>query len=186
MPDISVQFYATPEELASLLKLAAVEFGVHLVAVRSRPFNAVGVDADEIDTYVKTLPAYRRWALSVEPPLLSVQHELDFQNKNSDHLRLDIGNLDTSSLEQSWISCRTESKLALAVWRKIAKLVKEMTLAGITAKNRQNGLLAEYKNFRYTKGAKALEDGGIVMLPAAGVNGPEIKLGLLPSKKSSQ
>jgi hypothetical protein len=55
-------------------------------------------------------------------------------------------------------------------------------MGGITAINRRNGLPAEYKNQRYTAGAKSFEDGGVAMLSAVGSKGPIIRLGLLVSQ----
>ena len=179
MPDISIQFYATPAELLTFAKEAMRDFKLHAVTMRFRPFATREVDATDLDAYFADSSEFRRWAFTVDAPHLPVEHELDHADKNPDHLRLDVGKCDSASLEQSWLSCRTENKAAYGTWKKIAKKLKTMTLSGVTSTNRQTGVSGEHKSFRYTTGAKALEDQGITMLPTVGPKGPITKLGLL-------
>lgn len=181
MPDISIQFFATPDELLSFTKEMCGEFGIYLIAMRFPHFEAKLVMDGELDQLFATSSDYRRLAFTLEPPNLAVKNTLDFGDKNPDYLRLELGKSDDMSLEESWLSCRTENKAAFTVWKKIAKALKDRTFAGITATNRENGKQAEYPKQRYSSGAKALEDRGVTMLPAVGPKGPIIKLGLLTS-----
>lgn len=179
MPDISIQFYATPMELLSFVKEAMVDFKLHAVAMRFRPFEAREVDPAELNSYFSDSSEFYRWAFTVDTPHLPVEHELDHADKNPDHLRLQVGKCDSTGLEQSWLSCRTENAAAFGTWKKIAKKLKAITLSGITSTNRQTGASGEHKSFRYTTGAKALEDQGVTMLSTVGPKGPITKLGLL-------
>jgi hypothetical protein len=182
MPDISIQFYATPADLLSFVKEVMRGYALHAVVMRFRPFEAIHVGSSNLDVRLTPLSDFRRWAFTVGIPRLPVENELDHADKNPDHLRLEVGRYDGNSLEESWPSCRTENKSAFTIWSKIASRLKEKTMGGITAINRRNGLPAEYKNQRYTAGAKSFEDGGVAMLSAVGSKGPIIRLGLLVSQ----
>jgi hypothetical protein len=178
MPDISIQFYATPTELLSFVKEAMTDHKLHAVAMRFRPFEAREVDCADLDSYFSDSSEFHRWAFTVDAPHLPVEHELDHADKNPDHLRLQVGKCDPTSLEQSWLSCRTENETAYGIWKKIASRLKKQTMQGITAVNRQTGVSASYKSFRYTEGAKLLEAEGVIMLPPQGPNGPRVMLGM--------
>lgn len=177
MPDISIQFYATPEELLSFVRDAMIDHNLHAVAMRFRPFEAREVGRADLDSYFSNSSDFHRWALTVDAPHLPVEHELDHADKNPDHLRLEVGKCEPSSLGESWLSCRTNNKAIYDIWKKIASKLKKQTLVGVTGVNRQNGVSVFYKSSRYTKGAKSLEDAGVTMLPPQGPNGPKIILG---------
>lgn len=184
MPDISIQFFATPDELVSFAKDMRRVHGVHVTAIRFRPFDAKVVMDSELERLFTLSSDYCRLAFTLDLPNLAVVNPLDFGEKNPDSLRLEIGKSNDVSLEESWLSCRTENKHAFTVWRQIADALKHRTFAGITATNRDNGKRAEYPTQRYTSGAKAMEDRGITMLPAVGSSGPHIRLGLHASQPS--
>ena len=184
MPDISIQFYAAPDELLSFVMEVMRDYALHAVTMRYRPFEAKAVDISNLESLFAPSSEFRRWAFTVDTPRLPVEHELDHADKNPDHLRLDVGKLSDGSLEESWLSCRTQNMVVYSIWKKIAKRLKDRTLAGITARNRQNGIQSEYRQFRYSQGAKELEDQGVTILAHVGPKGPEIKLGLLLSKPS--
>jgi hypothetical protein len=178
MPDISIQFFATPDEIYQFVQEVIENYSVFVVAMRYQPFEARKVDIGELGRYLSPSSDFCRWAFLTENPILPVKHELDFGDQNPDHLRLEVGEFDGASLKESWLSCRTGNKAAFAVWKKIAKRLKEMTFAGITATHQRTGASAEYKSQRYSIGAKQMEDRGIVMLGPVGSRGPTVKLGL--------
>jgi len=178
MPDISIQFYATPKELLSFVKGVMIDYQLHAVTMRFRPFEAREVDRADLDSYFSVSSEFHRWAFTIDSPYLPVGHELDHADKNPDHLRLQVGKCDAASLEESWLSCRTENDAAYGVWKKIASRLKKQTIQGITAVNRQTGVSVFYKSGRYTEGAKAIEERGATMLPPQGLNGPKIVLGI--------
>ena len=177
MPDISVQFYATPKELFSFVKEAIDEFKLHAVAMQFRPFEARKVDQSFLDLCFSESSKFDRLYFTVMAPKFPIENEIDQANKNPDFLRLQIGKYKPESLEQSWLSCRTENKAVYDIWKKIANKLKKLTSQGVTSINRQTGVSAFYKSFRYTEGAKLLEQAGVIMLPPQGPNGPKIILG---------
>lgn len=177
MPDISIQFYATPEELLSFVRESMTDHNLHAVTMRFRPFEAREVGLADLNSYFSNSSDYYRWAFTVDAPNLPVEHELDHGDKNPDHLRLEVGKFDLSSLWESWLSCRTNNKAVYDIWKKVALKLRKQTLAGVTGVNRQNGMRVFYKSGRYTNGAKLLEEAGVSMIPPQGPNGPKILLG---------
>ena len=184
MADISVQFHALPDELVQFVSECVSEYALHLTAIRYRPFEAVEVDPQDIESVLTNLPDHRRFAFTIEKPCLAVANELDFQKANPDHLRLDIARQSADGLGESWLCSRTNNSAALRIWRQIAKRLKEMTNPGVTAINRTTGVAATYKSARYSNGAKALEESGVPMVPAQGPRGPLLKLGIVESENT--
>jgi hypothetical protein len=181
MPDISVQFHATPKELLSFLNQAIADHNIHVVVMRFLPFEVREVNRADLGSYFSNASEFRRWALTVDAPHLPVENGLDHAVKNPDHLRLEVGKHESSTLEQSWLSCRTQNKRAFGIWKKIANKLKRQTFQGVTATNKQTGVSAFFKTFRYTEGAKSLEQEGVIMLPPQGSKGPRITLGITDS-----
>ena len=170
MADISIQFHALPEELFFFVEEVIRDFRVNLVAMQLRPFKLKEVSATNIQNFFAKEPTFRRLAFLVGEPVLPSVHELDFANKNPDHLRLDVGMKTDRGLCQSWLSARTENHDAMAVWKKIAAHIKKTTKQGVTAVNPKTGATSNMKSFRYTAEAKALAEQGVPMLPIAGAS----------------
>ncbi len=170
MADISIQFHALPEELMRFIKEVAEDFSANVVAMRFFPFMLRPVSTVEIEHFFECAPDYRRWAFTQSEVALPIADELDFADKNPDHLRLEIGRRTERGLEQSWLTARTVNTDALATWRRVATRLKKMTNQGVTAINPNTGASSRMKSFRYTNGAKSLESLGIAMLPIAGTS----------------
>ena len=49
MADISIQFHARPEELREFVKQCVSDFGLHVVAIRYRPLEAVELAGDRLN-----------------------------------------------------------------------------------------------------------------------------------------
>ncbi len=177
MPDISIQFYAAQAETLAFTKDIIAEFELYAAAMNYRPFKVIDVNLNDLQSYFSASSDCHRWAFALNAPRLDVKNELEFGDMNPDHLRLDVGRELGAYLELSWLSCRTENTLAYSIWKRVAKKLKALTLDGVTARNRDNGIQVEYPKFRYSQGAKRLEADGVLMLAATGLSGPEIKLG---------
>jgi hypothetical protein len=176
MADISIQFHALPDELRDFVKQCVTDFNLHVIAMRYVPFEViepVGVDLDRlfIDSSM-----HRRLHFTLEKPTFPVAHALDFGVKNQDALRLDIGARTETELRESWLCARTNNATALAVWRKIAKRLKDMTEKGALAVQPKTGQTGPVRGHRYTLGAKELESSGVFMLTQTGII---LKLGQL-------
>lgn len=176
MADISIQFYASPDELERFLSGWIEEYGIHATAMRYRPFSIEKLQAEEVGEAVREKDV-RRFYLTQREPDLSGNAKSEFEESNASSLVLDIGKLDSCGLGESWLMCRTDDKDALKTWRQIAKSLREATQEGITATNRSNGVSEYYPGYRFTEGASKLESEGKAMLPVQGANGPAISLG---------
>ncbi len=169
MADISVQFHALPEELLSFVRQIIADFGLHVVALRYRPFDASELSESQLAGCFSDDSLYKRLHFTIGNPVLPVTHELDFGDQNPDSLRLDIGTLGGDGLRESWLSARTEDPAAFATWKKIAKRLKGLAEQGATAVNPKTGRMGPAKWHRFTEGAKRLEATGISMLTITGI-----------------
>ena len=169
MADISIQFHALPEELLLFVRECMEEFGLHLVAMRFFPFEAVEVGPERLDEIFSGDSLFRELGFTTDPPVLPATSNLDFADRNPDKLRLNIQRVTADGLRQTGLTCRTEDKSCLKVWRKIARRLVARTAGGVVTTNPDSGISDEpCKSFRYTPGAKELADRGVVMLPSAG------------------
>jgi hypothetical protein len=168
MADISIQCHALPEELLPFVKQCVADYSLHVVAMRFFPFEAIEVDRDRLDDIFSESSPYEELGFTLHPPALPAKSNTDFYDKNNDELRLDIQRTKKQGLRQTWLTCRTDSAEALAVWKKVAKRLKGMTQTGVIAVNPNTGASVASRSFRYTAGAKVLEQSGVPMLPAAG------------------
>ena len=175
MADISIQFHALAEELLPFVKQCVTDFGLHVVAMRFFPFDAIEVKPDRLDAIFLESSPYRELGFTLHEPSLPVKSNTDYYDKNPDGLRIDIQRKSDKGLRQTWLTARTDNPEALSVWKKVAKRLRKMTQAGVLAINPDTGATALSRSFRYTAGAKAMELSGVKMLPAAG--GCVLKLG---------
>ncbi len=182
MADISIDFHALPEEQRDFVKQAVSDFGLHAVAIRFSPFEAVELVGDRLSEPFTDSSSYERIAFTLGTPSLSVAHELDFADRNPDALCLDIGKRSKTELRESSLFARTENAAALAVWKKIAKRWKGMTKKGALAVHPKTGATGPARGHRYTPGAKALEASGVPMLTITGII---LKLGQTPDAKTA-
>ena len=168
--DTLSQFHALPEEVADLAKNAMNKFGLRAVAMSFFPFRAVEVNPDQIDAVFANESKYSQLALLPRAPILEVRGQMDFLDKNPDFLNLAIERVGTEGLRQSSLSGRTFDPEIHNLQKKIARLLKAVTKAGVVVRNPDTGASAWERIFRYTEGAKALSREGVRMLPVAGSN----------------
>jgi hypothetical protein len=184
MADISIQFHALPEELLPLVKGWVERYQLRVAGMRSFPFHVREFTADQLSELFHVDSPYKRLTFTLDKPFLEVANEVAFMKKNPAHLRLDIGKRHEKGLEQAWLSSRTEDRGALSIWNQIAKHLKAVTNKGVTAINARTGASAAMRSFRYTPGAKELEEAGAPMLPPAGTS--ILKLGLVEGARQPE
>lgn len=166
MSTIDIQFYALPEELFTMIEKWKQEFGFYLVVMKLFP----EVATFEIESFddMKQLPIRLEEIFSVflglHKPEINVKHRYDFLLKNNDFLTIDIGELNSEGLGESWVSGRTDDAATLAVWKTVARQLKKNTMAGLWAINTELGGKHFYKNTRYTVGACVLSQNGTKLL----------------------
>ena len=184
MTDISIQFHAIPEELLALVRTAISDFGLHVVAMRSFPFAATEVGPDSLENVFAAGSPYRELGFTIDQPVIPVTGAMEFLDKNPGALRLTVERASKEGLRQSLLSARTDNSTMLAIWKKIAKRLKNMTQAGVTVTNPDTGAFVHDRSFRYSALAKALASSGVPMLPIAGGN--RIEFSTPPTKTKSQ
>jgi hypothetical protein len=169
MADISIQFHALPEEQRDFVTQCISDFGLHVVAIRYSPYEAVELDSAAIaDVFLDASPV-RELAFTLCHPNLPAKGNMEFWDKNPDVLRLQIGRRSEKGVEESHLSARTENAAALAVWKKIAKRLKSMTEKGALAVQPKTGAAGPARGHRYTAGARALEATGVPMVTITGI-----------------
>jgi hypothetical protein len=182
MSDILIQFHGLREELLPFVKRAASDFGLHVVAMRFFPFQAVVVDAHNLDDVMSECSPYDRIAFVRGVLSPSVTSGNDFLDRNPQSLILDLGTRTETGLKESLLSARTSDPETASVWKEIVKRLKAMTVAGAYAVDPATGAAVKARTHRYTAGAKNLELSGIQMLPIAGTT--ILKLGKQPVDES--
>ena len=168
MADISIQFHALPGELLPFVRQNMAEFRLHLVALQYRPFILNEIDPNRLDAYISEHSSIERFQFTIESPVLSVAHELEFSARNPDSLRLDVGRRTENGLNESWLCARTENPVALATWKTVAKRLKRITVKGAIAINPKTGASSPARGHRFTQGARVLASSGVAMLTVTG------------------
>ncbi|KQS95103.1 hypothetical protein ASG68_28780 [Rhizobium sp. Leaf453] len=107
---------------------------------------------------------------TLSPPVLSARSIYKFLGFNPDASVLQIGQLTSAGLSESWLSAMTGNKDAMKRWKQTAKLVRRATQKGAVAVNPKTGATAPMKGHRFSTGARALYLKGTAMLPWAGTN----------------
>jgi len=170
MEDISVQFHATPDELLEFSKRVGTEFGVHVVAMKFAPFEAIEINATNLDQLCDQECLFHQMAFTVESPRLPATGVMNFLDKNPGALRLTVERISDAGLRQSLLSARVGTKADFLIWKQVAKRLKEMTKPGVIVLNPDTGKSVHNRTHRYSAGAKALAASGLPMLPLAGGN----------------
>lgn len=168
MSDIYIQFHALPEELLRFVKEWVIDFGLHVVAMKFIPFEAIEAGADDLETIFSASSPYEELGLTVGEPSLPVKSNTNFYDRNPDSLRIDIRRVGQNGLEQTRIAARTDNSDVLVVWKMIAKRLKALTKTGVVVVNPDTGATVAVPSFRFTSGASMLAATGIPMLPIAG------------------
>jgi hypothetical protein len=169
MADISIEFYAAPDELREFLRQAVSDFGLYVTEIRFPPYQAVELDPLRLDTPWGYTSPYQELVFTIQKPNLPEKKGIEFVDKNPAMMRLLVGGRSEDGLVESWLSARTDDKPSLAVWRKIAKRLKEITTKGVMGFNPRNGVSGPISRLRYTAGAKALQCEGVPMITSNGI-----------------
>jgi hypothetical protein len=182
MPSIDVPFHALPREIGIWLREWIDREHIYVVSLLSigLPFEARQVEPSEVESAVMNDRDWmRRLSLLIRPPDLTAKFSVqgEYMDKHSDQLILDVGQMTSEGLYPSGVSCRTDDQAAFKIWQRIARNLKKKTKAGIRVIDRETGASGDYRNHRYSEGAKALQSQGIAILPLVGQNRQQIRLG---------
>ena len=160
MASLSIQFYATPDEVAAFARGWLTIETVHAVAVEYQPFTVSPTTRGEVEAHAQR-EGVRRLVFAEGPIDCSVQGNNELLDKNVGALILDMGRLGPRGLQESRLSA---SKVTPA-WRTIATELKQHTSAGMDGTNERSGATAKYRALRYTQGAAVLAESGTALRP---------------------
>jgi hypothetical protein len=113
-------------------------------------------------------PSDKRWTIhflldaSVDSPI-GTNPNLGPRDLASGPLYLRCGPLQTCVLEESVCGFKTERTVAIAAWRPILAWLRRNTMCGAVAKSADDSLVVEYKTCRYSSGAVAAFNSGVVL-----------------------
>lgn len=168
MTKLSSQFYATPAEVADFVRGVLRRYRVWAGLVRKHPFRLDPVEpgADVDDDAV----AVADWVVFTLAPVESeVASAKELGALAADALTLEIGRVDDDGLRQSWLRAMTENDAAMKVWGRVARDLRAITYAGVTAVDPATGVPGPVsRTLRCTSGARELDARGVRILPAAG------------------
>lgn len=171
MPSLNIQFHCGPSEIADIVCHATHGKTVTFVLIGGLPFSAEEVKSEDLAAAtVRASQSTSPLSLCIlrGPADLSGASRLAFYDKNPEIIIVDIGTLNQFGLKQSALSTKTDDVELMSLAKAIAKEIKAMTHAGVTAVNVDTGEKKLMKAFRYTAEAMNLERSGIKMLPFAG------------------
>jgi hypothetical protein len=140
---------------------------VHVVGMSFPPFQALTLFGKQIEEGILKGPFWGL-AFTESNPDLPVLSQKEYDEKNPCALYLDVGRLTTKGLEQSWLACRTNKAPIPEAWKLFESKLRSRTKCGAIAVH-PDGATSILRAHRFTSGAKALNEKGIPMLPAAGV-----------------
>jgi hypothetical protein len=158
----TIQFHATPTELASLVEDIVRALRPRIIATEFPPLRKFEVQPDVLAEKMS------------DPRLAALAFVVDGQRQPytdevaAESILLQISRPTNDTLRQSAIGIRSRRPKTLQAWNTVARQVRSMTRAGVTATDPKTGESATYKDFRFTKGAEVLSRQGTVMLPGAG------------------
>jgi len=167
MPNISIQFHATPAELRCLIQEAIGEFKLSVAAMTFWPYRVSVVGAEEIGRLLSGSKAVSLY-FTLATALLKGKDQLEFKDANPDALFLRVGRYENGELHESWLTTKSNDPKAFDVWQDVARKLKKIASTGTVAINPDDGASAPARDHRFTAQAKLLDQQGIIMRPVAG------------------
>jgi hypothetical protein len=158
-----IQFHASPEELLALANWIAGRFEPKILCTEFPPLKQISVPATALSA------TFANPKLTTCVFYLGSEHAGE-QTTAEDCISLEVARPRDGRLRQSAIGTSSSKSVTLMAWKDIAKFVRAFTVLGVRTTNSSTGESAISKTYRYSKGAKALAESGVVMLPIAGSN----------------
>lgn len=171
MVKVNIIFHALPTEIITFAGEWADRHNLYMTAIDFFPFRVhVLRTAIELQGHVESAGMPRRICLSTRQPDATASSPLDFMNRNSSSLVLDIGKYADRTLVESVLSAKTERKEELRIWRLLASDLKSRTTAGLWGLNPTTGAKHYYRDHRYTSTVARETGHGLQLVPVAGWN----------------
>ena len=127
------------------------------------------MDSDALPGLFADEPRFGELVFSISRPILPATGNLEFYEKNPDGLRLLFYTRREAGVPESQLSADTTNTVAMAIWKKIAKRLKNLTETGAVLLHPTTGEGRLVQRHRFTPGAKAAEANGVPMLTIGGL-----------------
>lgn len=164
MKKAGIQFHATHEEIAEILKALCEAKSVYACLVENRPFSVrnlnVSADPRSLDLSDVIFNGINFIYFGEGPFVERCDSIAEFRNKNEHHTSLLVGKQGLKVLEDSFFSCLAMDEGEYRFGKNVCAFIKKYTVAGLipVGANGQRGKLS--KIFRYTKGAREFYSSG--------------------------
>ncbi len=170
MKSITIQFHATVEELIEFVNLTATKIGLSVTLITRKPFSLKNMQREIIlNDLIPKLDRFNvQIALTIGEANLTASSASKFLDLNPGCVEIEVGFLSDLGLYESGFLFTSDDIDKIVIANKITAQLKNATKAGVIAVNPASGATAKMRSFRYTKGAKALFDQGVKILPIAG------------------
>lgn len=160
MSSLSIQFYATADDLSDFARRWMESQALHTAAVEYHPFSVSLIAHKDADAVMRC-ERVRRLIFTQRPIDYLASGNNQLLDKNEGALVLDIGRTGPLGLTESRLSTTNLT----AAWRKIASDLKDNTKAGMVGANERSGATAKYRSLRYTHGAAKMAESGTPLRP---------------------
>jgi len=155
-----VQFYSTTKELVEFAHSMRIQFNLTMVIVTRHLI-------DEIRNSVGTA-SLLLFDGDVKFGSSSIS---EFCSMNSNGIKLNVGTETDSLLAESSLTFYSKDDEVYKIAKKVASKLKKITKPGAVVVNPRSGAESVYKFLRYTVGAKASYDNGMIIRPTQGKHG---------------
>jgi hypothetical protein len=160
MSSLSIQFYATADDLAKFVRRWMESEAVYSAAVEYHPFSVLPIGPKDADAIMRC-ERFQRLIFTKQPIDYLAWGNNPLLENNEGALVLDIGRTGPLGLTESCLSTMNVT----ATWRKIASDLKANTKAGMIGTHERNGATAKYRSMRYTRAAAKMEESGTPLRP---------------------
>jgi hypothetical protein len=163
MSNPSLQFFALPEELSTILHgsldgltlLGEFDNQVHMIPI-------------EWSLACLTNPHLKEVAFTPQKVTATAASIEELRQTNPEVLVLEIGHLTTNGLKESWLWSMCNDPVASKRWNSVAAKIRRHTKSGMRAVNPRTGGVAEQKSLRFTRGAQIAYHSGTPLLSFVG------------------
>lgn len=163
---MSTAFHATYEETVEFVNSCCSEFDLRAIVLKTRPFEAVLVDAPIDLSIMPGDDRFTRLALSDRAINMNFSSWLEFYQGNPGSILLDIGLMTDQMLQASVLGFKSGDPLKISLAKKIFAKLKKMTVAGAIVVSKNTGAEGFARNHRYTKSAQEIYFKGLTMRDA--------------------
>ncbi len=167
MKKINLQLHITPDEVIEFVNSIKQEFGLYITVMGFNPFRLE--ERTKLSTSDMTHHDYFIF-FTLNKPNLNATSQYGFFDANTARIKLVVGKLYDSKLQESALFSTSETKEEVVIANKVASKLKKLTKAGAKIIDSETKIEHNYPRHRYTAGAQKMYKEGIKMLDIGGGN----------------